>query len=48
VVDTACREVGLGGRLFREILDLAANPGLSKVIFELVAQREMEAVCAAE
>ena len=48
VVDPAYREVGLGGRLIREILDIAANLGLSKVIFELVAQREMEAVCAAE
>ena len=48
VVDPAYREVGLGGRLIREILDIAASLGLTKVIFELVAQREMEAVCAAE
>ena len=48
VVDPAYREVGLGGRLIREILDIAANLGLVKVVFELVAQREMEAVCAAE
>ncbi len=48
VVDPAYREVGLGGRLIREILDIAANLGLTKVIFELVAQREKEAVCAAE
>ena len=48
VVDPAYREVGLGGRLIREILDIAAGLGLVKVVFELVAQREMEAVCAAE
>ena len=48
VVDPAYREVGLGGRLIREILDIAANLGLVKVVFELVGQREMEAVCAAE
>ncbi len=48
VVDPAYREVGLGGRLIREILDIAASLGLTKVIFELVGQREMEAVCAAE
>ena len=48
VVDPAYREVGLGGRLIREILDIAASLGLAKVIFELVALREMEAVCAAE
>jgi L-amino acid N-acyltransferase YncA len=48
VVDPAYREVGLGGRLIREILDIAANLGLVKVVFELVAQREMEAVFAAE
>jgi len=48
VVDPAYREVGLGGRLIREMLDIAANLGLVKVVFELVAQREMEAVCAAE
>ncbi|MBC8281135.1 MAG: GNAT family N-acetyltransferase [Chloroflexi bacterium] len=48
VVDPAYREVGLGGRLIREILDIAASLGLVKVMFELVAQREKEAVCAAE
>ncbi|MDA0264770.1 MAG: GNAT family N-acetyltransferase [Chloroflexi bacterium] len=48
VVDPAYREVGLGGRLIREILDIAASLGLTKVVFELVAQREKEAVCAAE
>ena len=48
VVDPANREVGLGRRLIREILDIAANLGLTKVVFELVAQREKKAVCAAE
>ncbi len=48
VVDPAFPEVGLGGRLIREILDIAAALGLTKVAFELVAQREREAVCAAE
>ncbi|NQW21851.1 MAG: GNAT family N-acetyltransferase [SAR202 cluster bacterium] len=48
VVDPAYREVGLGGRLIREILDIAAGLGLVKVTFELVAQREKEAVVAAE
>jgi L-amino acid N-acyltransferase YncA len=48
VVDPANREVGLGRRLIREILDIAANLGLTKVVFELVAQREKEAVCTAE
>jgi GNAT superfamily N-acetyltransferase len=48
VVDPAYREVGLGGRLIREILDIAAALGLAKVVFELVALREKEAVCAAE
>jgi len=48
VVDPAYREVGLGGRLIREILDIASRLGLVKVVFELVAQREMEAVCAAD
>jgi GNAT superfamily N-acetyltransferase len=48
VVDPAYREVGLGSRLIREILDIAAALGLAKVGFELVAYREKEAVCAAE
>ena len=48
VVDPAYREVGLGGRLIREILNIAAALGLTKVGFELVAQREKEAICAAE
>lgn len=48
VVEPANREVGLVRRLIREILDIAANLGLTKVVFELVAQREKEAVCAAE
>ena len=48
VVDPAFREVGLGGRLIREVLDIAAALGLTKLAFELVAQREREAICAAE
>lgn len=48
VVDPAYREVDLGGRLIRELLDIAAGLGLAKVGFELVAQREKEAVLAAE
>lgn len=48
VVDPTFREVGLGGRLIREMQDIAANLGLEKVVFELVAQREKEAVIAAE
>ena len=48
VVDPAYREVGLGGRLIREVLDIAAGLGLAKVVFELVAHRENEAVLAAE
>jgi len=48
VVEPANREVGLVRRLIREILDIAANLGLTKVVFELVAQREKEAVCTAE
>ena len=40
--------MGLGGRLIRDILDIAAGLGLAKVVFELVAQREKEAVVAAE
>ena len=48
VMDPANREEGLGRRLIREILDIAANLGLTKVVFELVAQREKKAVCAAE
>ena len=48
VVDPAYREVDLGGRLIRELLDIAAELDLAKVGFELVAQREKEAVLAAE
>lgn len=48
VVDPAYREVSLVGRLIREMLDIASGLGLVKVVFEPVAQREMEAVCTAE
>ena len=42
------REVGLGSRLIREILDIAANLGLVKVSFDLLAKRRKEAVCPEE
>ncbi|MFQ6030251.1 MAG: GNAT family N-acetyltransferase [Dehalococcoidia bacterium] len=48
VVDPAYREVGLGRRLIRELLDVAADLGLQKVTFELVGQREDPAIIAAE
>jgi L-amino acid N-acyltransferase YncA len=48
VVDPAYREVGLGRRMIRELLDLAADLGLHKVIFQLVEQREDPAIFAAE
>ena len=41
------REVGLGGRLIRELLDVAAQLGLHKVVFELVADQEEPAILAA-
>ena len=47
VVDPAYREVGLGRRLIREILDIAADLGLHTVIFELVSGRESPAINAA-
>ncbi len=48
VVGLDYREVGLGSRLIREILDITANLGLMKVSFELLAKREKEAVCPEE
>jgi L-amino acid N-acyltransferase YncA len=48
VVDPAYREVGLGRRMIRELLDLAADLGLHKVTFQLVEQREDPAIFAAE
>ena len=47
VVDPAYREVGLGGRISRELLDIASELGLHKASFELVAQKEKAAICTA-
>lgn len=47
VVDPAFREVGLGRRIIREILDVAVNLGLHKVFFELVSKHEDAAISAA-
>ena len=47
VVDPAYREQGLGRRLIRELLDIAADLGLDKATFELVDRREMPAIMAA-
>lgn len=47
VVDPRVREIGLGGRLIRELLDIAAGVGLRKAMFELVAQEEEPAIVAA-
>jgi L-amino acid N-acyltransferase YncA len=47
VVDPAFREVGLGRRLIRELLDVAVNLGLHKVFFELVSDHEDAAISAA-
>lgn len=46
VVAPAFREVGLGGRLIRELLDIAAGLGLNKAMFELVADHEGAAIAA--
>jgi L-amino acid N-acyltransferase YncA len=48
VVDPEYRELGLGRRLIRELLDVAAELGLHQATFELVAQRETPAILAAE
>ena len=47
VVDPTFRGIGLGRRLIRELLDIAATFGLLKATFELVAQREEPAIMAA-
>ena len=47
VVDPDYRQVGLGGRLIRELLDTAAELGLHRVTFELVAGREESAISVA-
>ncbi len=44
VVDPAHREVGLGRRLTKELLDIVAELGLDPAVFELVAEREMPAI----
>ena len=46
-MEPAYREVGLGGRLIREVFNIAAKLGLAKVAFELVVQREKEAARSA-
>ncbi len=47
VVDPSYRGVGLGRRLIRELLDIAAELGLHQATFELVADREELAIRAA-
>jgi L-amino acid N-acyltransferase YncA len=47
VVDPSHRGVGLGRRLIRELLDIAAELGLYKATFELVADREESAIRSA-
>ena len=47
VVDPDYREVGLGRRLIRELLDTASELGLHRVTFELVAGQEEPAINAA-
>ena len=47
VVDPDYREVGLGRRLIRELLDTASELGLHRVTFELVVGREEPAINAA-
>lgn len=48
VVDPGYREKGLGRRLMREMLDIAAELGMHKVTLELVARRERPALMAAD
>jgi RimJ/RimL family protein N-acetyltransferase len=48
VVAPQYRERGLGTTLIRELCDIADDAGLEKVTFELVADREQEAIRAAE
>ncbi len=48
VVDPEYREVGLGGRLMRELLDIAHELGLFAATMELVEHRELPALIAAE
>ena len=48
VVAPEYRDHGLGTALIRELCDIADDAGLEKVTFELVADREQEAIRAAE
>ncbi|NQW22447.1 MAG: GNAT family N-acetyltransferase [SAR202 cluster bacterium] len=48
VVDPDFRQVGLGGRLMRELLDIAHEMGLYAATMELVEEREISALIAAE
>ena len=48
VVAPEYRDHGLGTALIRELCDVADDAGLEKVMFELVADREQEAIRAAE
>ena len=47
VVDPAYRNAGLGSKLIRELCDIAAELGLSRVVCELVSHREEPAIVAA-
>lgn len=47
VVSPAYRERGLGRRMIRELLDIAAGFGLRKATFEIVAARQEAAINAA-
>lgn len=47
IVDPSFRCVGLGTRLIRELLDIAASLDLHTATFELVARREDAAIMAA-
>lgn len=48
VVAPEYRNRGLGTTLIRELCDIADDAGLEKVLFEVVADREQEAIKAAE
>ncbi|MCH7800748.1 MAG: GNAT family N-acetyltransferase [Chloroflexi bacterium] len=48
VVAPEYREKGLGGRMLRELVDLAVERGMHKVLMELVDRRERPAIMAAK
>lgn len=48
VVAPQYRDWGLGTALIRELCDIADDAGLEKVLFEVVADREQEAIRASE